>query len=114
MSTTARHQGGATLAPENKTGLTAPHDQAHKETTNTRHSTGLHSQTRKLLDLLRTGPVTTCELIERHGIIRPGARAHDLRAAGFAVLTERIVERDEKGRPHRRIARYHLATGSAA
>ncbi len=113
MPTTARHQGGATLA-QNKTGLTAPHDQAHKETTDTRHFTGLNQQTRKLLDLLRTGPVTTCELIERHGIIRPGARAYDLRAAGFAVLTERIVERDEKGRPHRHVARYHLATGGAA
>ena len=85
---------------------------ASKNTPN--HSTGLHRQARKLLDLLRSGPQSTCELIEQHGIIRPGARAYDLRLAGYTVLTERTVERDEKGRPHRQIARYHLATGGAA
>ncbi len=89
-------------------------DRPTPKTTNTRHSTGLHRQSRKLLDLLRAGPRSTCDLIEAHGILRPGARAYDLRLAGYAVLTERIVDLDEKGRTHRYVARYHLAAGGAA
>jgi len=88
---------------------------AEKSTSDARHSTPtLHRQARRLLDLLRSGPRSTCELIEVHGILRPGARAYDLRCAGFLVATEYIVERDEKGRPHRQTARYHLSVGGVA
>lgn len=82
-------------------------------TPDTRHSTGLHPQTRKLLDLLRTGPLSTCELIAA-GILRPGARVFDLRCAGFAVTTERRNEYDDRGRLHRSVARYHLLVGGVA
>lgn len=38
---------------------------AEKSTPDTRHSTGPHRQTRRVLDLLRAGPVSTRQLIER-------------------------------------------------
>jgi hypothetical protein len=60
-----------------------------------------------------TGPLSTCDLIEA-GILRPGARAFDLRCAGFDVATERRNEYDDRGRLHRRVARYHLLTGGVA
>lgn len=87
---------------------------AEKSTSDTRHSTpNLHRQTRLVLDLLRTGPLSTCELIEA-GILRPWARVHDLRCAGFDVATERRSEYDDRGRLHRSVARYHLSAGGVA
>ena len=47
------------------------------------HSTpSLCRQARRVLDLLRAGPLSTCDLIAA-GILRPGARVFDLRCAGF-------------------------------
>lgn len=81
---------------------------AEKSTPDTRHSTPtLHRQARRVLDLLRAGPLSTCDLIEA-GILRPGARVFDLRRAGFDVATERRSEYDDSGRLHPKVARYHL------
>ena len=87
---------------------------AEKSTSDTCHSTpNLHRQTRLVLDLLRAGPLSTCDLIEA-GILRPGARVYDLRCSGFNVATERRSEYDDRGRLHRSVARYHLSVECAA
>lgn len=114
MQPHARQNGGAANAAENIKGLLATNEQPPEQPPqHARHFTALSMQARKMLDLLRAGPQSTLDLIEQHGIVRPGARAHDLRDAGYILHTERVRELDEHGRPHRLIAKYHLLVGGA-
>jgi hypothetical protein len=44
-------------------------------------------QNERVLDRLRQGPVTSCELIRDLDIIRPSARIYDLRQYGHQIVT---------------------------
>ena len=44
-------------------------------------------QNSRVLDRLRKGPVTSCELIRDLDIIRPSARIYDLRQDGHQIIT---------------------------
>ena len=45
-------------------------------------------QNARVLAMLRKGPVTSVALVQA-GILRGAARIHDLRQAGYRILTER-------------------------
>lgn len=65
-------------------------------------------QNKRVLDRLRRGPVTSCELIRDLDIIRPSARIYDLRKDGHQIVTAWDWDR-VNGTDHR-VGRYVLLT----
>ena len=65
-------------------------------------------QNERVLDRLRRGPVTSCELIRDLDIIRPSARIYDLRKDGHQIVTAWDWDR-VNGTDHR-VGRYVLLT----
>ena len=65
-------------------------------------------QNERVLDRLRKGPVTSCELIRDLDIIRPSARIYDLRRDGHQIVTAWDWDR-VNGTEHR-VGRYVLLT----
>lgn len=68
----------------------------------------LPAQNSRFADRLRQGPIDTFTAIRELNICRPGARIHDLRNAGYTVITQRITLTDEWGRTHPGVAVYSL------
>lgn len=56
-----------------------------------------------VLAALRTGPLTPLEALDRLGVFRLAARAHELRQQGHAISVERFKTASGK-----RVARYRL------
>lgn len=64
-----------------------------------------------IMKLLAGAPRSTFDL-QNHGICRPGARIHELRALGFKIDTVRNPpENDHAGYKHYGIAKYVLKQG---
>lgn len=73
------------------------------------------SQNRIVLDhLKKVGPITPLEALRRHGIMRLGARVHELREGGHNIITEMVKVKGRKGSKPARVARYSLAKAKAA
>lgn len=65
-------------------------------------------QNEKLLDALRSRPMTALEIWQELGIARASARVFDLRGAGHHVRSREITVRNRDGEPCR-VALYSLA-----
>ena len=61
-----------------------------------------YQEKNSLLELLRNGQTLTTKDIKDLGVARPSARIHDLRKAGFNIVTTLIGHK----------AAYHLAVGT--
>lgn len=70
------------------------------------------AQRLRLLDALRTGPVTTLQARAELDVMHPAARVLELREDGLHILTAWTREPSPCGRLHR-VARYVLAGGAA-
>jgi hypothetical protein len=57
--------------------------------------------------MLRRRPRTTIEL-RASGVLMPATRVFELRKAGHAVTTARVVRVDAEGHRHERVALYSL------
>jgi len=69
------------------------------------------AQRQRLLDWLRTSPITTCEARAILNILLPAARIFELRHQfGHNIAMRWIVDEDFFGRPHR-IGEYALLSG---
>ncbi|AFN39089.1 hypothetical protein G167_gp65 [Burkholderia phage BcepMigl] len=67
-----------------------------------------------LTHLKKVGPITPLEALRLHGIMRLGARVHELRESGHNIVTEMIKVQGRKGSKPARVARYSLARAKAA
>ena len=52
-----------------------------------------HSQNSRLLERLRTGPVTNVEIAHQMHILRYSGRIHELRCHGYDVITNKVPDR---------------------
>jgi len=69
------------------------------------------AQRQRLLDWLRTSPITTCEARAILNILAPAARIFELRHQfGHNIAMRWIIDKDFFGRPHR-IGEYALLSG---
>lgn len=64
-------------------------------------------QCAQLLAALRQQPLTSLEILQRHGIYRAGARVFDLRRAGHRVATDIVPVSNRDGKTCH-VARYAL------
>ncbi|ULR75090.1 hypothetical protein JC1_18 [Burkholderia phage JC1] len=72
------------------------------------------SQNLVVLDhLKKVGPLTPLEALRLHGIMRLGARVHELRELGHHIVTEIVVVKGRNGSKPARIARYSLVKAAA-
>jgi hypothetical protein len=72
------------------------------------------SQNRIVLDhLQKVGPITPLEALRLHGIMRLGARVHELREGGHNIITEIVEVKGRKGSKPARVARYSLVKAAA-
>ena len=62
------------------------------------------SQNEQILAALKHGPLTPLEALERMGVFRLAARAHELRQQGHLIVVEKVTTPTGK-----HIARYRLA-----
>lgn len=63
------------------------------------------AQTKKILVMLKAGPITAMDALQRADCFRLAARIKDLRESGHTIETEMIKTTEGK-----RIARYHLVS----
>lgn len=67
------------------------------------------SQNRLVLNhLKKVGPITPLQALRRYGILRLGARIHDLRESGHFILTTPTRVRGRKDEKAKIVARYSL------
>ncbi|WP_083370307.1 helix-turn-helix domain-containing protein [Chromobacterium sphagni] len=66
------------------------------------------AQRQRMLEALRSGPVSTFDARARLNILAPAPRVKELRESGFVILTKRESLPDERGIVHPGIARYVL------
>lgn len=72
------------------------------------------SQTRIVLDhLKKVGPITPLEALRSYGIMRLGARIHDLRESGHSILTTPIRVSGRNSDKSKIVARYSLVKEAA-
>lgn len=67
------------------------------------------TQNEKLLARLRRGPITQLEALTELGIMRLGARIHDLKGEGVEIRAEMIEVATRIGAETARVARYSIA-----
>lgn len=58
------------------------------------------TQTEKVLcHIINRGSITPLEAMKEYGIMRLGARVHDIRAAGIPIKSEIVVAKNADGKP---------------
>lgn len=67
------------------------------------------TQNEKLLARLRRGPITQLEALTELGIMRLGARIHDLKAEGAEITSEMVEVATLTPGESARVARYRIA-----
>lgn len=59
-------------------------------------------QKQKMLKRLRQGPTSTLEFIEKDHIVRPAARAYELKQEGYDIRCQMIYYTDRDGNPQKK------------
>jgi predicted ArsR family transcriptional regulator len=72
----------------------------------TSHSS--NEQERKMMEALRTGPITTLEAANDLDIVHPPNTIRRLRNRGHVIITYWTYQATEPGRPFHRVAKYVL------
>lgn len=78
-----------------------------KHPKNTPTISSAQRQRMKILRALECGPLTTITAREQLGVMHPGGRVLELRAAGYPIVTTWTGMRDAFGRLHR-VGEYRL------